>query len=308
MSSSRPPRGRSAPTSTRSLNSSALPGSRAKPDASSSRTAAAASRTLTTSIAIRPKVSKGSAGQLSQSRAHPDPPNRVRATTTVKGTLPAATSSTSIHPPDASKTRLRPQHASLTTEQPNGLQTAAQSCAWTYMSTSLEDELQRARTTALGTIEARRRELAAAETDIAESRIRFEAERLLDFYDELDDKKVAAEITTLISRFKAVERSISETTSAALRLVSLPLDHTTHISRYNEVLNTIDSLEDECQGLEAQVGCLSTTISANEGRLPPLLSDISTLLVGYLESVASAKGVVELCKENYCIGIETLTL
>ena len=40
-------------------------------------------------------------------------------------------------------------------------------------------------------LDTRRNELAAEEADIAESRVRFEAERLVDFYDELGDRQVS---------------------------------------------------------------------------------------------------------------------
>ena len=39
-------------------------------------------------------------------------------------------------------------------------------------------------------LKVRRQELAAEEADIADSRVRYEAERMLDFYDELNDRKV----------------------------------------------------------------------------------------------------------------------
>ncbi len=40
-------------------------------------------------------------------------------------------------------------------------------------------------------LDTRRNELAAEEADIAESRVRFEAERLVDFYDKLGDRQVS---------------------------------------------------------------------------------------------------------------------
>lgn len=124
------------------------------------------------------------------------------------------------------------------------------------MTSTLEDELGKARKAAQIALEARKEELDAEEADIAESRVRVESERLLDFYDELDGKKVSSlhvltkvaernlskvveDVAAMVIRFRTLERNVGEVTSAALRLSSLPLDDTTHISRYNRMLDLI---------------------------------------------------------------------
>ena len=58
------------------------------------------------------------------------------------------------------------------------------------MTSSLEAELKRSGDSAQVALKVRRQELAAEEADIADSRVRYEAERMLDFYDELNDRKV----------------------------------------------------------------------------------------------------------------------
>lgn len=59
------------------------------------------------------------------------------------------------------------------------------------MTFTVEEGLSSGRTAAQGALQKRREELDVEETDIAESRVRYEAERLLDFYDELNDTKVS---------------------------------------------------------------------------------------------------------------------
>lgn len=124
------------------------------------------------------------------------------------------------------------------------------------MTSTLEDELGKASKAAQIALEARKEELDAEEADIAESRLRVESERLLDFYDELDGKKVSSlhvltkvaernlskvveDVAAMVVRFRTLERNVGEVTSAALRLSSLPLDDTIHISRYNRMLDLI---------------------------------------------------------------------
>ncbi|KAI0774563.1 hypothetical protein C8Q74DRAFT_1200959 [Fomes fomentarius] len=176
------------------------------------------------------------------------------------------------------------------------------------MTSTLEDELGKANKAAQIALEARKKDLNAEEADIAESRVRYESERLLDFYDELDDKKVVEEVAAMIIRFRTLERNVGEVTSAALQLSSLPLDDTTHIYRYNRMIDSIDSLEDDCERFEVQLSSLSSAVSSSVGRMPSLLSKLSALLGGYVENVACARSVVECCKENYRMGVGTLTL
>lgn len=59
------------------------------------------------------------------------------------------------------------------------------------MTSTVEEGLSSGRAAAQGALKKRREELDAEETDIAESRVRYEAERLLDFYDELNGTKVS---------------------------------------------------------------------------------------------------------------------
>lgn len=72
--------------------------------------------------------------------------------------------------------------------------------------------------------------------------------------------------------------------------------------------SAVDSLDDECQTLKIQVNALSKAVASNRGRLPPLLGSISTILQGLEDSIVCAKGLVDCCKENYRMSIETLTL
>ena len=78
-------------------------------------------------------------------------------------------------------TRDRPN--TLTT--PDVLQQAAQTQSWLYMSASLANAYAAAERSAAEALEQRRAELSAQEADIADARVRFDAERLLNFYEEL---------------------------------------------------------------------------------------------------------------------------
>ena len=60
------------------------------------------------------------------------------------------------------------------------------------MSSTLEDELASARSLAHAALKQKENELKAEESDIADSRVRYDAERLLEFYDEFHYVEVRA--------------------------------------------------------------------------------------------------------------------
>ncbi|TBU33036.1 hypothetical protein BD311DRAFT_653203 [Dichomitus squalens] len=177
------------------------------------------------------------------------------------------------------------------------------------MTSALEVEFEKAENIARAALNARKDELAAEEAGIAEGRVRFEAERLIQFYNELGDREVAEEVATIVLRYKKLERTVGETTAAALHVASLPLDETTHVSQYSNILDQIESLEDECRELEVLVHSLLTTTTSFRGdTLPTVLRDISVIIAGHAENAACARDVVQCSKENYRMGIGTLTL
>ncbi|RPD66863.1 hypothetical protein L227DRAFT_648032 [Lentinus tigrinus ALCF2SS1-6] len=272
MSSSiKPPRGKAAPGPARPLDASSAAGSRAKPAISSVKASTASSTTSRTSVqtkSTRSKVPDAATVKASQSRARVEPATRVRATTTVKGTHLGAGKSTSSSAPLSSAPKTRPQapDALSSSETPDALQLAAQSCAWAYMTSGMEEELRRSDNAAQAALKARRKELAAEEADIADSRTRYEGERMLDFYDELSDHK------------------------------------------YNAVLDQLGGLEDECQNLEVEVLSLCSMVSSQDGRLSGVLHNLLDIVRGHAENVANAQKLVRCCKENYRVGIGTLTL
>ncbi|OSD04538.1 hypothetical protein PYCCODRAFT_1476093 [Trametes coccinea BRFM310] len=303
-------RGRAAPSTTRQAAASSATGSRTHLAASSSKpSASATTRTLNQSNATRTgtKPPRATPAQLTQSRSRPEPSAPVRATTTLK---PSGAASVSASKAGSSVLKPRPRapEAAPRPAVPDALQLAAQSCAWSYMTSTLEEELVFSRSAAHAALQQRQKELDEEEADIAESRVRYEAERLLQFYDELSDVKIAEAVAEMIVRFQAAERSIRGSTAQALQLTSLPLDDTTDIAQYTRLLDTLDALETECQELSTTVQRLSSMVASADARLPMLFGNLGSILRGYEENVACAKSLAQSCRENYRMGIGTLTL
>ncbi|KAI0375954.1 hypothetical protein BV20DRAFT_1032323 [Pilatotrama ljubarskyi] len=175
------------------------------------------------------------------------------------------------------------------------------------MTSTMEDGLVSSKAIAHAALEERQTKLLTEEQEVAEGRVRYEAERLLDFYDELSDDKVAGEVAAMITQFNSIEHRVGKDTSRTLRLASLPLDDTTDLTEYTRMLDTLEGLESECRKLGGRVHSL-LHLQGAESRLHLVLTNLSDIMQGHEESVAYAKGVVQCCKENYRMGLGTLTL
>ncbi|KAI0776155.1 hypothetical protein BD413DRAFT_526869 [Trametes elegans] len=291
-------RGRAAPGVARQPHSLFASGSRPNLDKSSSK--ASTTRLLNQSNAARQasKAPKATAAQSTQPRAPVESSTRVRGTTTLKtsGSSSVGTSTASKHTVAPSKTH------------PDELQVAAQTCAWSYMASTLDETLEFGRTSARVALERRQDELEADEADIADSRVRYEAERLLEFYDELCDMKVAEELAATILRFKQVEKRVGEVAVQTLRTTSLPLDDNTHVTLYTQLSDTLGVLEAECGQLRQRMHTIISILPLGGKQLPRLLRYLLEIVRGYEENVVSAKEVVQCCRENYRMGVGTLTL
>ena len=74
------------------------------------------------------------------------------------------------------------------------------------------------------------------------------------------------------------------------------------------VHSVVDVLEVKCQELSTRVHALNPTAISDEKRLPSLLDNLADILQGHLHNVECARSVAQCCKENYHLGMETLTL
>ncbi|OBZ70120.1 hypothetical protein A0H81_09651 [Grifola frondosa] len=210
---------------------------------------ASKSTPASTSKALKQSSSSqnGSAGvrpsKAAASRTQPEPSARaatVRATNTVKGKPLAGGTrmDSSLATAAASEERTRqraPEPASAPASDP--LQVAGQVYAWQYMKSTLEGQLESSKVAAAKSLERRARELSVEEADVADSRVRFEAEHLLDFYEEIGDVEIAQEVPMIVTSFMKLEETCADVSSRVLQLASS--DGNVHVNRYNEILDCI---------------------------------------------------------------------
>ncbi|KZT05550.1 uncharacterized protein LAESUDRAFT_655664 [Laetiporus sulphureus 93-53] len=121
------------------------------------------------------------------------------------------------------------------------------------MSSTLETSFEASKQAANKELQARAVELSAEETNIADARIRFEAERLLDFYEELTDSSTRSIVPVMVQNFLRHEDECSRTTSEALRLACLHANENADITQCNALLGRIDALRQEADDLEVSI-------------------------------------------------------
>ncbi|EPS98734.1 hypothetical protein FOMPIDRAFT_1164819 [Fomitopsis schrenkii] len=137
------------------------------------------------------------------------------------------------------------------------------------MSASLENSYAASQRSAAAALEERRAELSAQEANIADARVRFDAERLVSFYDELLAPQVADAIASLVQGFLAHEEACSRTLAEALELAERPANERLRITQFNDVLNELDQLLEEAGQLESSI----TAISPRQAECIVQLSD-----------------------------------
>ncbi|KAI0797088.1 hypothetical protein C8Q75DRAFT_225705 [Abortiporus biennis] len=101
------------------------------------------------------------------------------------------------------------------------LQIAAQLYSWYYMTSSLEKCRLSTQQNVSKLLQKRTAQLEAEEAEIADSRTRYEAEQILDFYDEISEERIASRLPVLVDGFIKHEETYNKTMKDALNVVHL---------------------------------------------------------------------------------------
>ncbi|KAJ7248527.1 hypothetical protein C8J57DRAFT_1189777 [Mycena rebaudengoi] len=139
------------------------------------------------------------------------------------------------------------QSTSTPTPTSDPLQVAAQAYPWLYMSSTLEACFQSAETAAEKDLTTRAKELAEEESDISDQRVRLEAERAVEFYDELSTDKFATEAPSIMQAFLLHGDASTTLEAEALQLATSPqgpaeADYYSPMRPYNAILDKLGEL------------------------------------------------------------------
>ncbi|KAK0230267.1 hypothetical protein IW262DRAFT_1453172 [Armillaria fumosa] len=198
------------------------------------------------------------------------------------------------------------------------LQIAAQVYPWMYMTSTLDACFKEAEATAKRDLETKTKELEAEEANISDERIRFEAERLIEFYDELASDKFAKEAPTIMQNFLSHGDSCTECESEALKIASqdFDLDYTSGpspLTIFNSMMDKLgmSSILDEAIELKTRISDLDPPGNDEENKestaartqIIPLFKACLPVLRARTANLAMAQQLIEGAKENYSMAL-----
>ncbi|KAK7062208.1 hypothetical protein R3P38DRAFT_2834071 [Favolaschia claudopus] len=175
-----------------------------------------------------------------------------------KSTVPRASPSVNTSEPHQSGSDSAPQPTT------DSLQVAAQLYPWIYMTSTLEACFKTSKAAAEKDIAAREAELAEEESDFSEQRVRLEAERRIEFYEELSTDKFTTAAPSVMQAFTAYEEECTTLESEALKLATSQRtptenddDYYSPMRPYNALLEKIEQKQREQQELHASIVALT---------------------------------------------------
>ncbi|KAF8214103.1 hypothetical protein K438DRAFT_1927286 [Mycena galopus ATCC 62051] len=142
------------------------------------------------------------------------------------------------------------------------LQVAAQVYPWIYMTSTLEACFKSAETATEKDFTTREAELAEEESDLSDQRARLEAERQIEFYEELSTDEFATAAPSIMQAFTAHGDACTLLESEALQLAtgrSTPAedDYYSPMRPYNALLEKLEEKQREQRELQASIMALT---------------------------------------------------
>ncbi|KAF9478392.1 hypothetical protein BDN70DRAFT_879996 [Pholiota conissans] len=189
----------------------------------------------------------------------------INTTWTPRPPQPAPSASASTSKSQSQSQSTAPLSASSVAEQQptrtsDPLQVAAQVYPWTYMTSTLDACFKGAEAAATNDLETRTKELSEEESELAEQRDRLEAERALDFFEELGTGSFAKEAPEIMQLFHTHGDSCARVETEALKLASRngpdPEDEEP-LKVYNDMLQVLEELHNEATKLHASISKLT---------------------------------------------------
>ncbi|KAJ6561450.1 hypothetical protein DFH09DRAFT_493904 [Mycena vulgaris] len=302
-----PPRGRSV--------SSTAP--RARPVKSNPGTAQARAPSVSSTSSSRSSHSRVSAKDDVPSAKGSTRPSSVHSNHSVDvkmGEPPAVGHATVSSQPAQSGSHSTPQPTS------DALQVAAQVYPWMYMTSTLDACFKSAETAAEKDLAARTAELSLEESDISDQRARLEAERHIEFYDELTTDKFATAAPSIMQAFLAHGDACTLVEAEALQLATSPAsaeeDYYSPMRPYNALLDKLEALQRERAQLHASIVALTEEDATEEDMDQPsartqmihVFAACLPVLQARAANLQMAHDLLEGAKENLAMSLHLESL
>jgi len=185
------------------------------------------------------------------------------------------------------------------------IQIAAQLYPWLYMTSSLEAVFQAAELSAQSTLHERAKELAEEEADIADQRVRFDAEQRVALFDDLASNPLSQELPEIMQTFlrdgDICNKIVGEALQIGTQSQKQP-DDRLNLQLHNEILDQLERAHNEANRLEFSIMRLldSVQLAADSPIRPifaaclPVVRARTTNLVVAQDLLESSKGNLEM--------------
>lgn len=163
------------------------------------------------------------------------------------------------------------------------LQVAAQTYPWLYMNSTLDACFAEAEKNAKKELDDLERQVTQDETALADEKVRYDSERLIEFCDELGSNLFAKEAPAVMQSFMSFgeicERVEAEALQLAMTTPSLESEEPLQV--YSAMMDKLDELQEQASKLESSIlrltksasGTTSSTHSLEQESLPNASAD-----------------------------------
>ncbi|KAJ3480587.1 hypothetical protein NLI96_g8241 [Meripilus lineatus] len=352
MASNRPSKGKTQPrsegripASSRNLPASAITSRSANNTGTSSVGASRKTTPTAPGKDVRPPDTRGVVGTRKTTPASTSQPIKPRSIPTTsqpsqppsgaertrKRPSPVVGTNSKAHSESPIRSRVHPKSSQTQNEIPSEstvtLDVASQVLAWQYMISTLEECHQNTKARVTKQLDEWDKQLVQEEEEIADVRVRFEVERLLDFLDEISDEKHAHEIPKLMVAFlhhgtacqKVIDDALkangsTQKDAAQLRHCAALLESLGTSVRSVMQQQTLDRLTRHTGRLQEEGSeLLRVMTSLGEGispssKLAHTVLVLTEVLQSRVANVATACSLVESCRTNLRLHLEIESL
>lgn len=190
-----------------------------------------------------------------------------------------------------------------------------------YMTSTLEACFASSEQVAKNDLETRAKQISEEESELSDQRTRLEAERAIDFYDELATDTFARDAPLIMKTFHshgdACTRLEAEALNLAVRGSAVP-DDDAPLQVYADMLDSLEELQAEASDLESSILKLTSSTPANDdaatesssarGQIISVIAACLPVLHARIANLTMAQDLIDSAQENLSISLRMESL
>ncbi|TCD63479.1 hypothetical protein EIP91_005361 [Steccherinum ochraceum] len=189
----------------------------------------------------------------------------------------------------------------------DSLVNAAQVHSWLFMACTLEDARANTEKSVLEALERRAQELTAEEESVADARIRFETEQLLELYELLSHKQ-STSLRSVTEAFLRHETACMSMSGKAMKLSTTKRYDLTSLRTCNSLLDAIDKLLVEACQIESDLLELPAVFVQEESKTYSVVRGMLSIVKSRKNTLSEASQLVQAEKTIAHLQLELASL